>query len=118
MLFRSEWLAQVRQRLPELDEKRAKNVALVEHLDNGIGRVLGALKDQGIVAHVIEDHSSKITGEAFVPRSRVMVRSSDLVEAAEVINDVLSGDASFDLATDLEFDDNSAEVPGLRTPLE
>ena len=80
--------------------------------------VLGALKDQGIVAHVIEDHSSKITGEAFVPRSRVMVRSSDLVEAAEVINDVLSGDASFDLATDLEFDDNSAEVPGLRTPLE
>ena len=44
----AEWLAQVRQRLPGLDEKRAKNVALVEHLDNGIGRVLGALKEAGL----------------------------------------------------------------------
>ena len=44
----AEWLAQVRQRSPELDAKRAKNVALVEHLDNGIGRVLEALKEAGL----------------------------------------------------------------------
>ncbi|MCR4415961.1 MAG: sulfatase-like hydrolase/transferase, partial [Thermoguttaceae bacterium] len=38
-----EWLAKVRQREPGLDEKRAKLVALIEHLDDGIGRVVAAL---------------------------------------------------------------------------
>src|SRR5690606_7386108 len=36
----AEWLAKVRKRAPELNEKRAKNVAFVEHLDDNIGRVL------------------------------------------------------------------------------
>lgn len=31
-----------------MDEKRAKNVALVEHLDDGIGRVLAALAETGL----------------------------------------------------------------------
>lgn len=43
-----EWLDKVRQRLPNLEEKRAKNVAFVEHLDDGIGRVLTALKSAGL----------------------------------------------------------------------
>jgi arylsulfatase A-like enzyme len=38
-----EWLAKVKQREPALDEKRAKMVALIEHLDDGIGRVLATL---------------------------------------------------------------------------
>jgi len=38
-----EWLAKVQQRQPGLDEKRAKIVALIEHLDSGVGRVLGTL---------------------------------------------------------------------------
>ena len=38
------WFRRVRERDPELDEKRAKNVAFVEHLDAGIGRVLAALE--------------------------------------------------------------------------
>ena len=44
----AEWLARVRERAPALDEKRAKNVALVEHLDDAIGRVLTALRDNGL----------------------------------------------------------------------
>jgi arylsulfatase A-like enzyme len=39
-----EWLEKVKQREPDLSEKRAKNVAFVEHLDYGIGRVLTALE--------------------------------------------------------------------------
>ena len=39
----SEWLARVRQREPALDEKRAKLVALIEHMDSGLGRVLETL---------------------------------------------------------------------------
>lgn len=41
----AEYLANVKERAPQLDEKRAKNVAFVEHLDAGIGRVLAALAE-------------------------------------------------------------------------
>lgn len=44
----ADWLAKVKQRAPEMDAKRALNVALVEHLDDRIGRVLAALKDSGL----------------------------------------------------------------------
>lgn len=44
----AEWLAKVKQRAPGLSEQRAKNVALVEHLDDGIGRVLSALREAGL----------------------------------------------------------------------
>ena len=44
----AEWLARVRERAPTLEEKRAKNVAFVEHLDDALGRVLTALRDTGL----------------------------------------------------------------------
>jgi arylsulfatase A-like enzyme len=44
----AEWLERVKTRAPELDEKRAKNVAFVEHLDAGIGKVLAALRENGL----------------------------------------------------------------------
>jgi arylsulfatase A-like enzyme len=43
-----EWLDRVKARAPELDPKRAANVAFVEHLDASIGRVLAALKATGL----------------------------------------------------------------------
>ncbi len=49
----AEWLEKVRQRAPRLDEKRAKNVALVEHLDDRIGRVLAALKENGLEENTV-----------------------------------------------------------------
>lgn len=42
-----DWLNRVRTRDPNLDPKRAKIVALIEHLDASVGRVLAALKDNG-----------------------------------------------------------------------
>jgi arylsulfatase A-like enzyme len=47
------WLAKVKQRAPQLDEKRAKNVAFVEHLDDCIGRVLAALKENGLEENTV-----------------------------------------------------------------
>lgn len=44
----SEWLERVRERSPEMDEKRATNVAFVEHLDDRLGRVLSALEEAGL----------------------------------------------------------------------
>jgi arylsulfatase A-like enzyme len=49
----AEWLAQVQARAPQLDAKRAKNVALVEHLDNRIGQVLAALKELGLAENTL-----------------------------------------------------------------
>lgn len=40
----AEWLAKVKQREPGITEKRAKLVGLIEHLDDGIGRVLDTLE--------------------------------------------------------------------------
>lgn len=41
-----EWLRKVKARHPGLPEKRAEFVALIEHLDDGIGKVLEALEEQ------------------------------------------------------------------------
>ncbi len=43
-----EWLLKVQRREPGINENRAKLVALIEHLDQGIGRVLEALEKNGI----------------------------------------------------------------------
>jgi arylsulfatase A-like enzyme len=43
-----EWLQRVKSREPGISERRAKLVALIEHLDDGIGKVLKALKDAGV----------------------------------------------------------------------
>ena len=39
-----EWLEKVTKEYPEMDPKRAKLVALIEHLDSGIGRLVETLK--------------------------------------------------------------------------
>jgi arylsulfatase A-like enzyme len=44
----NEWLVNVQKRAPHLEEKRVKNVAFVEHLDDRIGKVLTALKQTGL----------------------------------------------------------------------
>ena len=42
-----DWLLKVKEREPQLSEKRAKLVAFIEHLDDGIGQVINALKETG-----------------------------------------------------------------------
>ncbi|MCX6951559.1 MAG: sulfatase-like hydrolase/transferase [Verrucomicrobia bacterium] len=44
----AEWLARVKARQPGIEEKRALNVALVEHLDACVGQVLATLKETGL----------------------------------------------------------------------
>jgi arylsulfatase A-like enzyme len=41
------WLKKVKKREPDLDEERAKLVALIEHMDHGIGTVVEALRETG-----------------------------------------------------------------------
>ena len=42
-----DWLSKIKEREPNLSEKRAKLVAFIEHLDDGIGKVIQALKKSG-----------------------------------------------------------------------
>mgnify|MGYP001267626967 CR=1 FL=1 len=49
----SEWFEQVRRREPGISETRARIVALIEHLDDGIGRVLATLDRLGIAENTI-----------------------------------------------------------------
>ncbi|UCF17035.1 MAG: sulfatase-like hydrolase/transferase, partial [Phycisphaerales bacterium] len=43
-----DWLERVKKREPDIIEKRAKLVALIEHMDHGIGKVIAALKASGV----------------------------------------------------------------------
>lgn len=43
----TDWLQRVREREPDIPAKRAELVALIEHLDHGIGQVIEALKETG-----------------------------------------------------------------------
>src|ERR1041384_2109509 len=48
-----DWLDKVRQREPGISERRAKLVALIEHLDAGIGKVLDALERLGLAGNTL-----------------------------------------------------------------
>jgi arylsulfatase A-like enzyme len=43
----ADWLKRVRDREPNIPQKRAELVAFIEHLDDGIGKVIDALKATG-----------------------------------------------------------------------
>lgn len=53
-----EWYEKVRNREKNISDKRAKNVAFVEHLDDGIGRVIKSLKASGQYENTIIIFSS------------------------------------------------------------
>ena len=48
-----EWLEKVKAREPGISEKRARLVALIEHLDDGIGKVLAKLDETGLAKNTL-----------------------------------------------------------------
>ncbi len=48
-----EFLRQVEQREPGLSEKRAKNVAFIEHLDHHVGRIMEYLVQSGLIQNTL-----------------------------------------------------------------
>ena len=47
------WIKKVRQREPRLSLQRAKLVALIEHMDDGIGRVIDTLQETGLEKNTV-----------------------------------------------------------------
>ncbi len=48
-----EWLERVKAREPHMTAKRAALVALIEHMDDGLGRVLKTLEDAGLAEQTL-----------------------------------------------------------------
>ena len=61
-----DWLKRVIQREPGIDAKRAKLVALIEHLDSGVGRVMKTLTETGLAKNTIVVFSSDNGGQLSV----------------------------------------------------
>jgi len=63
-----EWLEKVKARQPGISEKRAKLVALIEHLDDGIGKVLAKLDETGLAKNTLvvfsSDNGGVVSNEA------------------------------------------------------
>jgi arylsulfatase A-like enzyme len=55
---KADWLAKVKQREPQMPEKRAKLVALIEHLDDGIGQVLRTLDETELADNTLVIYTS------------------------------------------------------------
>ena len=59
----ADWLKKVLEREKGITEKRAKLVALIEHLDDGIGRVMRTLKETGMADDTMVIFSSDNGGQ-------------------------------------------------------
>ena len=61
-----DWLEKVQKRQPKLTPARAKLVALIEHMDHGIGRVLKTLEETGQAGNTIVVFTSDNGGQVNV----------------------------------------------------
>jgi arylsulfatase A-like enzyme len=70
-----EWLERVRQREKGITDKRAGLVALIEHLDAGIGKIVEALKETGLADNTLVIFTSDNGGQIGVGASNGPLRS-------------------------------------------
>ncbi len=61
-----DWISKVKEREPEMNPKRVKLAALIEHLDHGIGRVLAALDSTGLANKTLVVFTSDNGGQVNV----------------------------------------------------
>ncbi len=61
-----DWIERVKKREPNIDPQRAKLVALIEHLDAGIGRVTSMLKETGLTDNTLVIFTSDNGGQISV----------------------------------------------------
>ncbi|MFP4028827.1 MAG: sulfatase [Candidatus Brocadiia bacterium] len=61
-----DWIERIREREPDISEQRVHYLALVEHMDHGIGRVLKALEETGQMGDTLVFYSSDNGGKESV----------------------------------------------------
>jgi arylsulfatase A-like enzyme len=65
----ADWLEMAKRREPNISEKRAKLVAMIEHLDHGVGEVVQALKAHGVYDNTLIIFASDNGGQLGVGAS-------------------------------------------------
>jgi len=71
-----EWLEKVKKRESGISEERAKMVALIEHLDHGIGEVVQALKNTGTYENTLLLFTSDNGGATWLGASNGTLRGA------------------------------------------
>ena len=71
-----EWEEKVKKREPGMSDKRAKLVALIEHLDDGVGQVLAALEKNGMLENTLVIFSSDNGGQVDVGANNGIYRGT------------------------------------------
>lgn len=61
-----KWVEKVKAREPDISDQRARYVALVEHMDAGIGRVLDTLEETGALENTLVVYTSDNGGQTNV----------------------------------------------------
>ncbi len=61
-----EWLRRVKDREKDIPDRRAKLVALIEHMDDGIGRVMKTLEETGLAENTLVVFASDNGGQTGV----------------------------------------------------
>jgi len=84
----ADWLAKVQERAPDMEKRRAKLVALIEHMDHGIGQVLDALKTSGQADNTLVIFSSDNGGHVSVGANNGRLRGGkqDMYEGGIKVN--------------------------------
>lgn len=73
-----EWFERVREREPEISEQRARYIAMVEHLDAGVGRVYQALQESGTMENTLLVYCSDNGGQMDVGAYNGDIRGAKL----------------------------------------
>ncbi len=71
----ADWLDRVKKRESNISDRRAKLVALIEHLDDSIGKVIAALKDAGVSDNTLVIFTSDNGGQLGVGASNGPLRA-------------------------------------------
>ena len=71
----ADWIKRIKNRENNISDKRAKLVALIEHLDDGIGRVITALKNSGQSGNTLIIFTSDNGGQLAVGASNGTLRA-------------------------------------------
>jgi arylsulfatase A-like enzyme len=70
-----EWFKKVKKREKNISDKRAKLVALIEHMDDGIGRVIASLKENGFYNNTFIVFTSDNGGQIGVGANNGLLRA-------------------------------------------
>jgi arylsulfatase A-like enzyme len=120
-----EYLDRVKQREAGITDKRAKMVALIEHLDDGVGKVLAALREDGLEDNTLVIFTSDNGGEIAAGASNGALRSTKgtMYEggireptAAVWPGHIKPGSQTDRIAADMDLTPTICEVAGVAPP--